>query len=370
MICFNGTDGHRPASRGLAGNDTLFGGAGDDTLIGGDGDDLLNGGTGADSMDGGNGSDIYLVDGADFVTDTGTGGLDRVVISDVAGLDLSMDGWSGIELVNGYTGDDTIDASSFSTAVTIVGGEGDDVIIGGNAADFLVGSAGDDLLSGGDGNDLLFGKAGADTYLGGAGDDTVYLEDELDTFQDGGAGTDRAIIAVDTGLSIDVGSWVSVERVSSLDGNDTIDATGNTSGITLTGGNGDDALTGGAGADILLGQDGNDVLSGAGGNDTLIGSTGDDTFIGGAGNDLFIAGSGNDVFVFSDGFGQDIVSGYDDLTHILDFTGHSGVEGFADLLISQVGTDTKIALAAGGSDAIYLVDIDAMVIDETDFTFA
>lgn len=55
-----------------------------------------------------------------------------------------------------------------------LGGLGDDVITGNDAANRLEGGLGADALSGGDGNDMLIGGQGGDTLIGGTGNDTIY----------------------------------------------------------------------------------------------------------------------------------------------------------------------------------------------------
>ena len=69
--------------------------------------------------------------------------------------------------VNALAGDDVVDASGLaasSALLTVDGGDGDDVLIGGNGADTLLGGAGDDVIIGG---------PGADTLDGGTGDNVV-----------------------------------------------------------------------------------------------------------------------------------------------------------------------------------------------------
>jgi Ca2+-binding RTX toxin-like protein len=355
---------------GGSGNDTILGGNGNDQIFGGDGNDLIFGGNGSDTMDGGEGGDVYVVDQFDTITDTGVTGFDRAVTNNASGMSFIMSDWSGVERVNGFTGDDTVDGSGYGQAIFVAASAGNDSIVGTAFDDILLGGDGNDFINGGDGNNLMIGGAGADTYFGGDGNDTIYVEDELDVVLDAGGGFDRVVVAVSTGLSLSVGSWANVERVASLNGNDTIDATGNTVGITLSGGDGQDSLIGGSGADILLGQNGNDYLTGGDGNDSMIGGAGNDTFVGGSGNDLIIAGAGADVFVFEDDWGRDVVLGYDDDLHIFDFTGHSAVTGFDDLQVDQVGANTEITLVAGGADKIVLASVSALVIDATDFAFA
>ena len=69
--------------------------------------------------------------------------------------------------VNGLAGDDVLDATGLaadSALLTLDGGDGDDVLLGG---------AGNDTLLGGAGDDVLIGGAGSDTLDGGPGDNVV-----------------------------------------------------------------------------------------------------------------------------------------------------------------------------------------------------
>jgi len=92
----------------------------------------------------------------------------------------------------------------------VLGGDGDDSIVGGLAADTLRGEDGDDLIDGDVGSDLAFGGDGDDSVFGSFGDDTIHGDD----------------------------------------GND-----------TLTGSFGIDILDGGSGADLLMGGGGDDVVA-------------------------------------------------------------------------------------------------------------
>jgi len=128
----------------------------------------------------------------------------------------------------------------------IVGGAGNDVLIGTNGNDFVYGGAGDDELdlrlgddigNGGTGNDLVRGGGGRDLLIGGLGNDN------------------------------------------------------------LVGGAGRDALTGDDGADEVYGGADNDILSGGRGDgDVLVGGAGDDTF-------KYARGDGHDV-IFDEYAGQ------------------------------------------------------------------
>ena len=66
-------------------------------------------------------------------------------------------------------------------------------------------------------------------------------------------------------------------------GNDVIDATAATTGVTITDG------------------DGNDVILGGSGNDTITAGNGNDQVIGGLGSNTITAGNGNDIVIGADG---------------------------------------------------------------------
>jgi hypothetical protein len=93
-----------------------------------------------------------------------------------ASLDLVAD-W-----LDGAAGDarnNTLDASSHSRSVQISGGEGNDVIIGGQLNDMLSGDDGADELRGGSGNDLIFFDALDTVVLGGSGYDIAIYDDTV-----------------------------------------------------------------------------------------------------------------------------------------------------------------------------------------------
>ena len=78
--------------------------------------------------------------------------------------------------VNGLAGSDVIDATGVSAGsilLTLDGGDGDDVLLGGAGNDTLLGGAGDDVLLGGAGNDTLDGGPGSNIVLQSLGADRV-----------------------------------------------------------------------------------------------------------------------------------------------------------------------------------------------------
>jgi Ca2+-binding RTX toxin-like protein len=133
------------------------------------------------------------------------GGSDRISVGDLTGTDLQSV-W-----IDAGAGNDRVDASAMKAGVslTILGGSGNDRLLGGAGDDILIGGTGNDEIRGGGGNDLIFGSCGNDKIYGGDGDDRLF------------------------------GGW----------GNDKI-----------YGGDGNDLLVGGPGHDILKGEAGDDTL--------------------------------------------------------------------------------------------------------------
>ncbi|GAB3144744.1 hypothetical protein GCM10027290_23480 [Micromonospora sonneratiae] len=127
---------------GSTAGDTIYGGAGDDRLYGFEFGDLLVGGEGADMMSGGSGYDT--VSYADHTTP---------VVADA----------------DSVTGDDGAldERDTIRTDVEkLVGGSGNDLLIGTDRSDELSGGAGDDILVGSAGDDVLSGDAGTDRLYG------------------------------------------------------------------------------------------------------------------------------------------------------------------------------------------------------------
>jgi hypothetical protein len=107
-------------------------------------------------------------------------------------------------------------ASCVGQKATVIGSDGDDV---------LVGTPGPDVIAGGPGSDIIVGRAGDDVICGGSGVDTLIGNEGVD-YLFGDDGDDR-----------------------------------------ITGGSGDDVLEGGAGNDRLFGGGGSDLVRGGGGDD-------------------------------------------------------------------------------------------------------
>ena len=334
---------------GEAGNDTLVGRGGDDELYGGDGNDQLAGDAprsqvagafhGSDLIDGGGGDDTLLGNGAD---DELFGG---------EGADLLIGDASTADLEAAYHGDDYLDGEEGND--TVWGNGGHDTLIGGSGADFLLGDSstsdlsgdkhGNDWLDGGDGDDSLIGQGGSDVLDGGTGNDVMRGDDaDLGSVDhgndmiDGGTGNDTlwGDGGDDVLLGGDGDDW--------LAGEDQVTTQGASAFL------GNDTLYGEGGKDVLVGGNGNDLLDGGEDSDSLYGGPGDDTLEGGAGTDILVGGAGSDVYRFGQGFGSDVIAGYDN-----DAEGHDRIEfapGVSPADVSIASTyqgDLELTLSSG-----------------------
>ena len=339
--------------------DRLVGGGGADSLIGGDGNDQLIGGfqidslnspdsdSSADTLNGGAGDDGIIADDGSFfpliVRET-IGGND--VVQGGNGDDLIFGGF-GNDDVYGQGGDDTIAAGPGND--TVLGGwflfmgappltDGDDFINGQDGDDVIYGdnldptlpptfslNGGNDELLGGNGDDTIVGQAGHDELGGGQGDDTLH----------GGVGNDQLTGGPDADLLVgDIGTDL-------LFGNEGPDS--------LDGGADDDILVGGSGGDEILGGSGDDVLTGESGDDLLVGGFGSDTLDGGADNDGLIGGNLGGLGVQAD-VSDDSLNGGDGHDVIL---GDSGsINPFFTPVLDFLGGDDTIQ-GGDGNDAIY-----------------
>ncbi|MGL4490151.1 MAG: calcium-binding protein, partial [Rhizobiaceae bacterium] len=145
----------------------------------------------------------------------------------------------------------------------LVGGDGNDLVIGDASANFLFGLDGtdviyglgdDDYLNGGNGTNQLYGGAGADVHIGGSGVDYARYDD---------ANYGNLTIRLDT-PSANVGAAAVGDTYTNIDG-----------------------LIGGLGNDIVIGNSANNLLYGGGGIDYINGQAGNDFLNGGAGADRF-----------------------------------------------------------------------------------
>jgi len=139
------------------------------TIDGGAGNDRLHGGPADDNFVGGPGNDT-----ADF--------SDRGYSLNVTLNDQPDDGPRTVREHDNVHSD----------IEHVLGGRGNDLIVGNPAANHLVGKAGNDTICGGGGNDTLDGGTGSDQLFGQEGDDQLLAKDLTRDTVDCGPGNDSA----------------------------------------------------------------------------------------------------------------------------------------------------------------------------------
>jgi Ca2+-binding RTX toxin-like protein len=271
----------------------LRGGPGNDMFLGGDGNDDLQGGPGDDYLWANDGADMFRADASSDGADDMRGGDGRDwadYSARSAGVAVSLDGVENdgtigqserdnvdydVESVLGGRGNDRLVGNDLDNRLD--GGKGDDVIEGWEGNDDLMADYGADRIDGGDGDDVIDDGDGRDEVHGGPGDDEVdsshWLRADPDTY-DGGPGVDT--------ISYAGQRWPFVGVTVDFDGVADDGAPGENDSLTafetLVGTNQDDVLTGDAEENMIVGLDGADVIDsvdGVSGNDWVDGGDGE-----------------------------------------------------------------------------------------------
>jgi hypothetical protein len=138
-------------------------------------------GTGIDTVTGSANGELFLDGGGGEADSFSGGGGDDTV---------SYEGRrASVRVILGASGEDVFDGIA-----SVVGGSGDDTLVGDAAANTLSGAGGDDRVEGRAGADELYGSGGDDRLLGGAGDDRLdgdtYLSATGRDTLEGGPGDD------------------------------------------------------------------------------------------------------------------------------------------------------------------------------------
>ena len=239
---------------------------------------------------------------------------------------------TNIILAVGVDGDDNIvfnEANGALPGAFLLGGSGNDVLIGGASVDFIFGGSGNDFLRGRGNDDRLFGGDGNDTQLGDRGNDLVNGQAGRDLLiwnngdgsdlMEGGDDSDTVQVNGANGAGDDFSIDPNGERVRFQRNNlglFTLNI-GTTEDLDVNGQGGDDTIVGSVGLVGLIeldldGGEGNDLLIGGDGVDVLRGGAGNDTLIGQKGNDIKLGEDGNDLMVWNNGDGSDLMEGGDD----------------------------------------------------------
>ncbi|MEH6522006.1 calcium-binding protein [Sulfitobacter sp.] len=333
---------------GAAGNDSIEGRGGDDTIIGGAGNDTVLGGEGADSISGYGNDDILSGDAGNDVV-RGNAGND--VVGAESGND-SVYGGSGNDLLSGSTGDDLLNGGigfdtadysevtdnlvasiNFGGAQSVSAQAGKDTfvsieaLIGGSGNDLLVGNSAGNLIVGGEGNDEIYGIGAGDILRGGIGNDQIEGSGGNDTME-GGVGDADVLSYFNSagGVTVNLRFQGVAKAVGGSSGTDLFTGFEDLFGSNVGG----DTLVCSVEDNRILGFAGDDLIFGFDGDDDLIGMTGADTLNGGLGADILSGGGAADTF---------------DFNNITDSSGTS--------------RDTIADFGVGGADLIDLSTIDA-----------
>ncbi len=261
------------------GNDTYLGNAGNSSFVFATGDL-----TSADTVHAGGGSDTLVLSSGGTLgasAFTNVTGIEALLLNNAGNTvtltnNLVAAGDFGFFQVLDGTGNDTVDASGVTNATPIVffSAGGDDTLIGGNGPDSYVFRSFDltsaDHVQAGAGFDTLFfssgGTVATSAFTNVSGFETLALSNAGNTvtLNDSLVGT----------------STLGFFQVASLGGNNVVDATGITNGMTIVfyGGPGDDTFRGGTENDTFVFSMSNltaaDLVTGGAGGDVLLITTG------------------------------------------------------------------------------------------------
>lgn len=237
-------------------------GAGEDHLDGGDGDDILIGGDGKDMLFGGGGNTIHFGD---------TFSMAAGIEFDAGPLFYSPREFEEPKELFELDGNPVNEAFRLFAMVNLVG-DGNDMIMGGDEADFVIGGQGNDTIDTSLGNlAVVFGNEGEDE-VDGFSDITVAFggpdKDELHgglryDFLIGGLGNDP-ITVTGTQFNVAIGDDYTFEGNAPTNWSDYLKAFSEQkieSSVTANPvGNGVDEIVGGTGIDILIGGAGGDII--------------------------------------------------------------------------------------------------------------
>ncbi|MXN66503.1 hypothetical protein GR183_16430 [Stappia sp. GBMRC 2046] len=347
--------------------------------------DTLEGGTGNDVLNGLDGSDTYIYnigDGNDTITDgyrdgiadrlevgagiltsevtvvRSTSDLDDVTLQFIDGGSVRLDeqfygdlerGVEEVAFADGTVWDVTV-LRSLALAQSIT--SGDDAIYGYETTA--------DTLEGGTGNDVLNGLDGSDTYVYsfGDGNDTI-----IDTYYDGAA--DR----------VSLGSNILLEEVTlsqiTSDDDDVVLHFADGGSITL------DEQFGGyleQGVEEIEFADGTiwDIATLSSLAQQSATTSGDDVVDAGAGNDWILGGAGDDTFIFKSGDGNDTIADFtagaasDD---VIEFQGLAGFSDYNDVLAAATQDVDDVVITIDPTNSVTLKDIQLSALHADDFRF-
>ena len=388
---------------GLAGADTMLGGAGNDVYyvdnLGDTVTELLNEGTetiySSVSYTLGVNQEHLVLNAATAINGTG---------NDLAN---AIYAGAGNNVIDGGLGADTATYTQASAGVVVslalntaqaTGGSGSDTLLN---IENLNGSSFNDTLIGNTGANLLNGYTGADTMVGGLGNDAYYIDNAGDSITELlNEGVDNVYFYLNQNTTLG-------EHLENLYlfGTGAVNGTGNALNNVVYAGAGNNVMDGGAGVDTvsyayatsavalslavagaqatggsasdtligfehLNGSAYNDTLVGDATNNVLNGSTGADTMTGGLGNDSYYVDSVGDVVIELANEGSDLV--YSSMGYTLGATVENlyligavavGATGndVNNILYGHANTAANVLSGGLGNDTYYVSTGDSVV---------
>ncbi|MCX5768663.1 MAG: calcium-binding protein, partial [Candidatus Hydrogenedentes bacterium] len=135
----------------------------------------MRGNGGADMLLAGNANDdlVTLSDPVSGAVVNGGGGFNDTLLVSGPYSVFTLVGSCGFENFTGGDGNDNVDWSDATVAVSMRGNGGDDTLTGGAGADLITGGNGNDVLYGNGGADTLYGEGGINHLTGGPGNDSL-----------------------------------------------------------------------------------------------------------------------------------------------------------------------------------------------------
>ncbi len=299
----------------------------------------------ANTLLGGLGDDIYRVGAGDVVVEGVAAGYDTVVFVGPTGTYMAgfanvesaqLDDATGASLLLGGAGDDRLLGNGYGNVLqgqggtdyivdqvgsfgwsdsdVLDGGVGDDTLVSGSGSDTLIGGLGNDYfdvrastsaavvrLGTGSGRDMLSSQSSTTRVVVDAGVEPHQLElsrNGADLIMSLNAGQDAVTVSgffVDSVSSQPSGKLGAVEFADGTTLNPSLLVMRLATGIATVGSAAADLLIGTPAGDTLDGQGGDDLVWGRGGDDTLLGGSENDSIEGGAGLDQITGGAGNDT---------------------------------------------------------------------------
>jgi Ca2+-binding RTX toxin-like protein len=249
----------------------------------------------------------------------------------------------------------------------VYGDRGNDTLRGNGGNDRLYGGIGDDVLEGGEGDDWLSGGFGADRIDGQEGSDYVRGDGTIDhIFDTGLAGTDT--LCYSTGITPGFGDGVNKQPpypdFSEVTG---FPAAGGERGVYLDlragGENGDDGIAASGGGvdevqpgafERVIGTPFSDYIVGTGAGEEIIGGGGADVIKGGGGADSLRGGADGD---YLEGAAGATLLGEAGTDNCAGGGSASGCEGSKDEVHTRDTTKVSVGETTGpsGSTQVYLV---------------